>query len=639
MFDSSRRVLSLVKRAAVVAALAVVLLLGTGDYRPGAVELAVAPYRFSIVGWELRNLPGKWLRRTAAPGADVREYFADGRRLRDIRRRIIALEAAGSAAQRPADDRADVAGWLGDRSGDAGRLGDPAGNAGQQGNPAGDAGQLGDRVGDVDEYLGELRWEQARLLERQSGRRPGVEAALEGAVADALRSLGFGGVIGGGVFPPVDTVLAGSPTVLVISPRDRIARLEDVILQTGLTAGQRASVEAAVEQDANRSALVVNTGGIAFYPSIAVPDGGLDYTLEIVAHEWVHHWLWFRPLGRRYFQGGDITAINETVADIAGKEISALARLRLPDGALPASSPGQSDGGKESDASGLSGGAPAPSSPDQSDGGKQSDAGGLSGGAPAPSSPGQFDGGKQSDTGDGSDGASGPSSSGQSSTGKQSDAGGLSGGAPAPSSLGQSDGGKQSDAGGLSGGGPAPSTPGQSSTGKQSDASGLSGGAPAPSTPGQSDGGKQSDAGGLSGGGPAPSTPVQSDGGKESDASGQSGGAAAVAAGGFDFSAEMRATRVRVDALLAAGEVAGAEAYMEERRRVFVANGYYIRRLNQAYFAFHGTYATSGAAGVSVVGEQVAELRRRSPSLGEFLRTAAQFTGPQDLRDYLDGRR
>ena len=101
----------------------------------------------------------------------------------------------------------------------------------------------------------------------------------------------------------------------------------------------------------------------------------------------------------------------------------------------------------------------------------------------------------------------------------------------------------------------------------------------------------------------------------------------------------MRATRVRVDGLLAAGEVAEAEAYMEERRRVFVANGYYIRRLNQAYFAFHGTYATSGAAGVSVVGEQVAELRRRSPTLGEFLRTAAQFTGPQDLRDYLDGRR
>ena len=607
------------KRALALAALAVVLLLGTGDYRPGAVELAVAPYRFSIVGWELRNLPGKWLRRTAAPGAAIREYFVDGRRLRDIGRRIIALEAAGDAAQ-----------------------------------PA------GDRVGDVEE-LGELRREQAKLRERQSGRRPGVEAALEGAVADALRSLGFGGMIGGGVFPPVDTVLAGSPTVLVISPRDRIARLEDVILQTGLTAGQRASVEAAVEQDANRAALVVNTGGIAFYPSIAAPDGGLDYTLEIVAHEWVHHWLWFRPLGRRYFQGGDITAINETVADIAGKEISALARQRLPDGALPASSPVQSDAGKQSDTGGGSGGAPAPSTPVQSDGGKQSDAGGLSGGGSAPSSPVQSDGGKESDAGGLSGGAPVPSSPVQSDGGKESDAGGLSGSAPAPSTPGQSDGGKQSDAGGLSGGGPAPSTPGQSDGGKESDAGGLSGGGPAPSTPGQSDGGKQSDtgggsggapatsspvqsdggkqsdAGGLSGGAPAPSSLVQSDGGKQSDAGGQSGGA--PAAGGFDFSAEMRATRVRVDGLLAAGEVAGAEAYMEERRRVFVANGYYIRRLNQAYFAFYGTYATSGAAGVSVVGEQVAELRRRSASLGEFLRTAAQFTGTQDLRDYLDGRR
>jgi hypothetical protein len=103
----------------------------------------------------------------------------------------------------------------------------------------------------------------------------------------------------------------------------------------------------------------------------------------------------------------------------------------------------------------------------------------------------------------------------------------------------------------------------------------------------------------------------------------------------FDFQAEMRATRIRVDDMLAAGKVDEAEAYMEERRQVFVMNGYPIRRLNQAYFAFHGSYATTGAAGVNIIGEQVQELRRRSTSLAQFLRIAARFTSPQDLTDFL----
>jgi len=53
----------------------------------------------------------------------------------------------------------------------------------------------------------------------------------------------------------------------------------------------------------------------------------------------------------------------------------------------------------------------------------------------------------------------------------------------------------------------------------------------------------------------------------------------------------MRETRIRVDKLLAQGRIEEAEAYMEERRQEFVAHGYYIRKLNQAYFAFHGAYA------------------------------------------------
>ena len=59
----------------------------------------------------------------------------------------------------------------------------------------------------------------------------------------------------------------------------------------------------------------------------------------------------------------------------------------------------------------------------------------------------------------------------------------------------------------------------------------------------------------------------------------------------FDFNKEMRITRVHVDELLAAGKIDEAESYMDARRLVFWDHGYHIRKLNQAYFAFYGSYA------------------------------------------------
>jgi hypothetical protein len=103
-----------------------------------------------------------------------------------------------------------------------------------------------------------------------------------------------------------------------------------------------------------------------------------------------------------------------------------------------------------------------------------------------------------------------------------------------------------------------------------------------------------------------------------------------VEPGEFDFNAFMRETRLEVDELLAAGKVEEAEAYMEERRKELVEKGYYIRKLNQAYFAFHGSYATAPTS-VSPIGGQMKELRKRSPSLAYFLRTVAQMKSYQDL--------
>jgi hypothetical protein len=89
----------------------------------------------------------------------------------------------------------------------------------------------------------------------------------------------------------------------------------------------------------------------------------------------------------------------------------------------------------------------------------------------------------------------------------------------------------------------------------------------------------------------------------------------------FDFSQEMHATRITVDELLAKGKVEEAEQLMENKRKQFWENGYQIRKINQAYFAFYGAYAeqSGGAAGNDPVGPAVHKLREKSANLSDFL--------------------
>ncbi len=104
----------------------------------------------------------------------------------------------------------------------------------------------------------------------------------------------------------------------------------------------------------------------------------------------------------------------------------------------------------------------------------------------------------------------------------------------------------------------------------------------------------------------------------------------------FDFRAEMHETRVQVDALLAQGNIPEAEHYMEMRRQYFVAHGYNIRRLNQAYFAFHGAYASQpGASGNDPIGPSVRELWALSKNPRTFVRNIAPLTTLAALRDTL----
>ncbi|MFC1864623.1 hypothetical protein ACFLYG_02210 [Chloroflexota bacterium] len=100
----------------------------------------------------------------------------------------------------------------------------------------------------------------------------------------------------------------------------------------------------------------------------------------------------------------------------------------------------------------------------------------------------------------------------------------------------------------------------------------------------------------------------------------------------FDFNREMREIRKTVDIYLARGEIEQAEEFMEQKRQYLASMGYYIRKLNQAYFAFHGTYADSPAF-ISPIGLELNKLRAQSASLKDFLKTAATMTSRQHLID------
>ena len=73
---------------------------------------------------------------------------------------------------------------------------------------------------------------------------------------------------------------------------------------------------------------------------------------------------------------------------------------------------------------------------------------------------------------------------------------------------------------------------------------------------------------------------------------------------------------------------------MEERREHFVANGFHIRVLNQAYFAFYGTYAESPTS-VSPIAGELHEFRDLVPDLQSFVATVADVSGYGQFLDAL----
>ena len=381
------------------------LLVSSGDnLYISPVQKAAAPYRYDLIGWHAKNFLSKWAHRglRSLPWtsqseerrrSDLDEYFRLSGEVNRVR-----SELDRTAAERDGGVTTDLAG---------------------------------------------LEEELARLLARRSELRNDAEETLESAISAVVVEDGLS-TWAGLVFPPTDVRLTNTPKVLVTSPRDRIERIDDVLMGPEISTEEKERIEEELLSGSDLSSLVVDIGGVATYPA-SIPDNqALRWTLQIAAHEWLHHYLFFRPLGRHMFDSPEMETLNETVANVAGREIGDRAFGLL--------------GGTIED-------------------------------------------------------------------------------------------------------GTAPGDPAETTDGVD----------------------------------PLP---------------------------GFDFGIEMRETRRVADALLAEGRIDEAEAYMEERRRLFVENGHDIRKLNQAYFAFHGTYADSPFS-VSPIGEQLERYRGAFESVGEFIRSVS----------------
>jgi hypothetical protein len=286
---------------------------------------------------------------------------------------------------------------------------------------------------------------------------PLAESILQDMLSAMATEMGF--TMGGQPIPPPMYHNTPLPWALIVSPRGEIRQEANISLETRLTVEDHIRIEDQISEDMDYSTLVVRIGGVGTYPTMVAETTNLNWLMEVISHEWTHNYLTLRPLGVRYDQTPELRTINETTANIVGKEIGAEMILTY----FPEFAP------------------PSPAPPTDTD--------------------------------------------------------------------------------------------------------------------------------------VEPDTQLSPEPPR------------------FDFRAEMHKTRIRVDELLAQGMFEKAEKYMEFRRQIFWENGYQIRKLNQAYFAFHGAYADApvSSAGEDPVGAAVRQLRAESNSLIEFVRVISKVKSYEDL--------
>jgi len=183
---------------------------------------------------------------------------------------------------------------------------------------AGDTGYYLNCLLELSQQRMDLEPEAENILEKQI-----IQTLYNADIYNPLDSLWNIKVI----FPAVKLRLQPPPVLLVVSPRDKIERLYNITLNSSMMPDEIASVETTIEAK-GFSALIVDLGGMATYPSLVNNKYGLNFAIDTAIEEWLHQYLAFRPLGALYAlnqigikQSGEIITMNETLAGIVSQEL------------------------------------------------------------------------------------------------------------------------------------------------------------------------------------------------------------------------------------------------------------------------------------------------------------------------------
>ena len=166
------------------------------------------------------------------------------------------------------------------------------------------------------------------LLKTKRGLRATAEETIEAELSSVIDDVGLG-FVGDLLFPPVDLRFGEPPTILVVSPRDRIELIEDLFLEPDLPFLERARIEDELLSRHNVSALVSDLGGLSTYPFFVSDVDTLRGVLQTTAHEWLHVYFFFRPLGQGFQSSTEMFTLGETAADLAGRELGDMVFARM----------------------------------------------------------------------------------------------------------------------------------------------------------------------------------------------------------------------------------------------------------------------------------------------------------------------
>ena len=266
---------------------------GSDYFRESKLELASRNHSFSIFWWEVRHIPSKWVHLLweMFPGNKptdaerkliVQDYLHSVRRLEKERARVEGSHFAGSVAGSSATKQATE-----------------------------------NIPNDLEVY--------EREKESLRGR---AEEAVEAVISDVVRAEGLGFPLGI-LLPPTDFRFDNPPLILVTSPRNSI-RLEGTrLIENDIKMVTRSEIEQRIESDGKTSALVDDLAGLGTYPAFVSDQYELRQLTRTAAHEWLHNYWIFHPLGRSMWNSANMYALNETAADIAGNELGDKAYQRL----------------------------------------------------------------------------------------------------------------------------------------------------------------------------------------------------------------------------------------------------------------------------------------------------------------------